>query len=45
VERLVIVLLVRERGEVVEMVENGVWALCGGGGVDNVSILRARHKM
>jgi hypothetical protein len=39
-----VVLLVREREEREEMEEDGVWVLCGGGGVVNVSVLRSGSK-
>jgi hypothetical protein len=41
-DRLLVVLLVREDME--EMEEDGVWVLCGGGGVENVSVLRSGSK-
>jgi hypothetical protein len=41
-ERLLVVLLVRD--DMDEMEEDGVWVLCGGGGVENVSVLRSGSK-
>lgn len=43
-ERLLVVLVVREREEMEEMEEDGVWVLWGGGGVVNVSVLRSGSK-
>jgi len=40
-ERLLVVLL---RDEMDEMDEDGVWVLWGGGGVENVSVLRSGSK-
>ena len=41
-ERLLVVSVVREDME--EMDEDGVWVLWGGGGVENVSVLRSGSK-
>jgi hypothetical protein len=43
-ERLLVVLVVREREEMEEMEEDGMWVLRVGGGVENVSILRSGSK-
>jgi hypothetical protein len=43
-ERLLVVFVEREREDMEEMEEDGVWVLWGGGGVENVSVLRSGSK-
>ena len=43
-DRLLVVFVVREREDMEEMEEDGVWVLWGGGGVANVSVLRSGSK-
>jgi hypothetical protein len=43
-ERLLVVLVVRVSEDMEEMKVDGVWVLCEGGGVENVSVLRSRSK-
>ena len=43
-ERLLVVLVVRESENMEEMEEDGVWVLCEGGGVEDVSVLRSVQR-
>jgi hypothetical protein len=43
-ERLLVVLVVRESEDMEEMEEDGVWVLCEGGSIENMSVLRSGSK-